>query len=67
MAAPHIVSTRKTNTANRHQLIRSRVNETYSRTVDGVRLDYDSVLAKVAADFGISPRTVRNILKATAD
>ena len=54
---------RKNNTDKRHNLVRQKVNEYYAQTIDGIRLDLDSVLRKVADDFGYSELTVKRIMK----
>lgn len=53
---------RKT-TVKRHEIVRQKVNEYFTKTIDGIRLDFESIVAKVAEDTGYTPRYVRDILK----
>lgn len=55
---------RKENTQKRYAVVKQKVNELYSQTLHGIRLDYDGVIKKVAEDYGYSERTLKNILKA---
>lgn len=57
--SPHIFETRKRNTQTRYEKVRNKVNELYNEK----RLRYDDVIKKVAEDFVMSERTIRNILK----
>ena len=58
-----ITTRRKSNTLHRFNIIHKRFDEYYSRTIEGIRLDYDSIIKKVSEDFGYTERTVKNILK----
>ncbi len=64
MNQPNHFEVKKNNTQKRHQMVREKVNEVYAQKVDGLRLDLDDVIARVADNFGYSTRTVRNIIKA---
>lgn len=54
---------RKINTQKRYQIIRDKFDQVYSQTVDGIRLDYDGVIRKVAEVSGYSEFMVKKILK----
>lgn len=59
----NIYQTRKNNTAHRYSIIKNKVNEIFGQRIDGMRLNYDDVISRVAMEMALSPRTVRNILK----
>jgi AraC-like DNA-binding protein len=54
---------RRANTRRRHEAIRRRVDEMCAMRFEGIRLNYDDVVAKVANEFGYSPSMVCRILK----
>lgn len=57
------LETRSKNARKRHENLKAKVNELYSQTIDGLRLDIDGIIEKVAKDNGYSPRRVKEILK----
>lgn len=56
-------ATRKENTSRRNQIILQDFNEIYAQKIDGIKLDFDGVLDKVAERHGYSRETIRKILK----
>lgn len=54
---------KRKNTSFRYTIISKKVNEYYAQRIDGIRLDYDAVIEKVASDFGFSTKTVKRALK----
>lgn len=54
---------KRKNTCFRYIIISKKVNEYYAQRIDGIRLDYDAVIQKVAADFGFSTKTIKRALK----
>ncbi len=55
--------TRKENTLQRYQIIKQDFNDIYSTRVDGIKLDLDGVIDRVAEKHGYSAETVKKILK----
>lgn len=63
MSAQNRYETRKANTARRHQLIRDRIDKIYAQRIEGIPLDYDRVIDRVASEYGLASTTVKEILK----
>jgi hypothetical protein len=54
---------KKSTTQSRYQKVRKRIDELYATKVEGIRLDYDGILEKVAEEFDYSLLTVKRIVK----
>lgn len=50
-------------TASRHRKVEENFNRLYNTKVEGIPLDYDGIIAKLAADLDYSQKRIKQILK----
>lgn len=58
-----IAATKAKNKKRRYRRIQERFNEIYSFKYEGVKLDFNGVVEKVAYEFGVEPATIQKALK----
>lgn len=53
----------RSTTLKRYDLINNRFNELYEKTIEGIRLDKDQIIKKIADETGYSVSYVNKIVK----
>jgi hypothetical protein len=59
------VKSRVNNSQKRYRIICERFDKLYNFSHEGIKLDFDAIVNKIAEEMGFSPRTIRRALRNT--